>query len=1097
MMKVFDFQQDLPAPGTTTVIEASAGTGKTFAIAGLVARFVAEGVELPEILAVTFSRRATAELREGIRHRLVRSRELLTAGRAGTAENLDVVDAVLAQGSAAELATRHDRFVAALRQIDTAPIVTLHTFASRMLDELGLLADHDANAELTTDVQVLQDEVSADVFVGAQWPFSWEFAKKLADKALNHRFEPLHPRDDPGAEPQVQFASRVRELFAERKRLRRALDYDDLIGRLADTLASNNPDARVAAETLSSRFRVVLVDEFQDTDPQQWAFLSAGFHRRSTMVLIGDPKQAIYRFRGGDIETYAQARASADSVLTLGTNFRSDEPVVRGIENIFGPIDLGTISAPIELHKVEVHHQQPRIRRNDAPLPEAVRVRALNTPAAMRGNAALARVRQDVVAQVAELLNGSYSILDRNRGHWRAVDAGDIAILVTANWFGKQTHQALRRAGYSSVFSGDDSIFATPAANDWLTVLEALEAPSSYQTRRAMLTSLVGWDVARFASAEVEQVIEQTALLSRCGRLLTDQGVAAVFEALVTETDLYARLLANDGGETLVTDLRHIAEILNEAQRTARLSAAALTEFLRRRINQASPEGDDRARRLPTDRKAIKVLTVHQAKGLQFPIVLLPQAFDAGSYPDKGEPLLGQVNGVRVLDVTHPMARIERADGYRAEELAESLRKFYVAATRAESLLICWWAPAKELTDSSPLHRLLRNDPFQSRPDPDYPIGRAAMLAVRPRVELVDIDPDQISQPAAVRPAAPTDLPLSVRQFRDHIDRAWTRTSYTGLTAAVHGQPVPATDQTQSDETELAADLDRTAAAPTAESVGDLTAAPSSALAELPGGTQFGSLVHAILERVDPASAQLRADLGTQVDLLLQRFPLSGIDREALVTGLEQTLSTRLGVLTDDRSLRELGAANQLAELDFEVPLGAAERHARVGDLAQLFSELPADDPLQPYGHALKTSTASWAALRGFLTGSIDVVLQVPGKPTRYVVLDYKTNRVPTPLDEPLTALHYSPAAMTTAMAEAHYPLQALLYCVALHRYLGWRLPGYDPHAHLGGVGYLFVRGMVGPDNPQLESMPAGVFTWQPPAELVIRASELLAGGQR
>ena len=140
MMKVFDFQQDLPAPGTTTVIEASAGTGKTFAIAGLVARFVAEGVELPEILAVTFSRRATAELREGIRHRLVRSRELLTAGRAGTAENLDVVDAVLAQGSAAELATRHDRFVAALRQIDTAPIVTLHTFASRMLDELGLLA---------------------------------------------------------------------------------------------------------------------------------------------------------------------------------------------------------------------------------------------------------------------------------------------------------------------------------------------------------------------------------------------------------------------------------------------------------------------------------------------------------------------------------------------------------------------------------------------------------------------------------------------------------------------------------------------------------------------------------------------------------------------------------------------------------------------------------------------------------------------------------------------------------------------------------------------------------------------------------------------
>ena len=148
------------------------------------------------------------------------------------------------------------------------------------------------------------------------------------------------------------------------------------------------------------------------------------------------------------------------------------------------------------------------------------------------------------------------------------------------------------------------------------------------------------------------------------------------------------------------------------------------------------------------------------------------------------------------------------------------------------------------------------------------------------------------------------------------------------------------------------------------------------------------------------------------------------------------------------------------------------------------------------YGAQLASSAAAESVLAGFLTGSIDVVLRVPGTHPRFVVLDYKTNRVPTAADEPLTARHYTPAAMTSAMCEAHYPLQALLYCAALHRYLAWRLPGYVPDRHLGGVGYLFVRGMTGPDNLMLGTMPSGVFSWQPPAGMIVRASELLAGGE-
>ncbi|MGI5951167.1 MAG: UvrD-helicase domain-containing protein [Brooklawnia sp.] len=1092
-MQVFEFNQPLPSAATTTVIEASAGTGKTFAIAGLVARYIAEGHPLSEILALTFSRSATAELRDGIRGRLVRSRDLLAGARAPS----DQVDAVLADGSPAELAARHSRMVAALGQIDAAPIGTLHAFAKRMLEELGLLADHDIGASLGTDLEVLKSEVIADAYLSDdRWlQLGWPYANQLGTACLGHLFEPLHPTDDPTARLRVQFAGLVRDLYAERKMTRRLLDFDDMVGRLASTLAPDNPAAQQAADALSGRFKVVLIDEFQDTDPQQWAFLSQAFHGRSAVILIGDPKQAIYRFRGGDIDTYARARDSATSVLTMGTNHRSDRGVVQGIEFLFGPVDMGTESAPIRLRQVDVRHTEPRLLCDGRQLAEAVWIRALDADAPGYQSDVNIRVRRDVQDQVEHLLAGRYSIVEG--GNTRLVRPGDIAILVNANWAGREIHEQLTGAGHAAVFTGEGSVFDTDAADDWLRVLEALESSSSWLSRRAMLTSLVGWDVARFAESSGQELIAATALLTRCARLLADQGVAAVFEALATETDLYERVLARDGGEAKISDLRHIAEILNETQRRLRLSPAALTEYLRRRIERAESgqEFNERPRRLPTDRQAIKILTVHQAKGLQFPIVLLPQAYDAGCRDDNGKPVIGQHGGVRVLDVADPANRGDRAMQYRREELAESLRKFYVACTRAQSLLISWWAPAKGLTETSPIHRLLSNGNEPGRPPDDAYVSKgAARLTRRCHINLVTFTAGPIKPSESVsRPATLGTGLLNARKFADHIDRTWTRTSYTGLTAAVHGQPVPASDAVDTDETPLEADLDGLV-----DTVAGLDAAARvSALAELPGGVQFGSLVHSVLEGVDPASATLADDLREQVDEILLRSPLPGVLPEPLVAGLEQTLTTPLGVLTDGRSLRELGGANQLAELDFELPLGTADRQAEVADLAELFTQLSPDDPLQHYGHQLRSSTASQAALRGFLTGSIDVVLQVPGTHPRYVVLDYKTNRMPTPPGVALTVQHYSPAAMARAMAEAHYPLQALLYSVALHRYLAWRLPGYDPETHLGGVGYLFIRGMAGPETPLLGSMPAGVFTWLPPAEMVLRASELLAGGNQ
>jgi exodeoxyribonuclease V beta subunit len=205
--------------------------------------------------------------------------------------------------------------------------------------------------------------------------------------------------------------------------------------------------------------------------------------------------------------------------------------------------------------------------------------------------------------------------------------------------------------------------------------------------------------------------------------------------------------------------------------------------------------------------------------------------------------------------------------------------------------------------------------------------------------------------------------------------------------------------------------------------------------------------------------------------------------------------ATPLGSLADGRPLAGIAPADRLTELDFELPLRGGDQPNGVGYLREvadvLRTHLPGDDPLAGYADLLADPLVGDAVLRGYLGGSIDAVLRVDG---RYLVVDYKTNRLAAP-DEPLTAWHYRAEAMAIAMLQAHYPLQALLYDVALHRFLRWRLPGYRPEKHLGGVLYLFLRGMCGPSVAVSGSVVPGVFAWRPPAALVVAASDVLDRG--
>jgi exodeoxyribonuclease V beta subunit len=290
-------------------------------------------------------------------------------------------------------------------------------------------------------------------------------------------------------------------------------------------------------------------------------------------------------------------------------------------------------------------------------------------------------------------------------------------------------------------------------------------------------------------------------------------------------------------------------------------------------------------------------------------------------------------------------------------------------------------------------------------------------------------------------------------------------------------------------------------AAQTDDILADLRAV-ASPLADLPSGTAFGTLVHSVLETVDTAASDLPAELRDRCTAAVASRFGSAVDPQALAAGLVPVLDTPLGELAGGQRLRDIPPKDRLAEMEFEMPLAGGDRpspgDARLGDVAALLREhLAADDPLVDYPDLLDVLGLRDQRLRGYLTGSIDAVFRVRarGQP-RYLIADYKTNWLGDPAaDEPLSAWHYRPAAMADAMLRAHYPLQALLYGVALHRYLSWRQPGYDPAVHLGGVLYLFVRGMCGADAPVVDGMPCGVFSWRPPSGLIEGFSGLLEGG--
>src|SRR5579884_611080 len=869
-MDRFDLLGPLPNEGSTTVLEASAGTGKTFALAGLVTRYLAETrTTLDEMLLITFNRNASRELRERVRSQIV---EGLAALDGRVPPGSDLVQH-LATGSDADRDVRRGRLRDALANFDAATIATTHEFCGRVLKSLGVVADSGTDATLQESLDDLVTEIVDDLYLaqfGRQQDdpvLTYRQALELARAVVNDPCSQLRPRDpdpDSTAGTRLRFADDVKTELEHRKRRLRILGYDDLLTRLAKALEAEDSPAR---DRMRQRWRIVLVDEFQDTDPIQWRVLECAFSGHSTLILIGDPKQAIYGFRGGDIHTYLHAARSADAQYTLGVNWRSDKPLVKSLQTVLCGAALG--HPEIVVRDIDARHDTHRLA--GAPHNAPFRLRVVKRPAlgyddtdTIRIDTLRRHIPADLARDIAALL-ASDATYDGRR-----VKAGDIAVIVERHDDARACRDALADAGIPAIYTGDTDVFESQAAKDWLCLMEAFDAPHRSGVVRAAACTMFFGETVQTLAAEGDALTDRVAgTLREWANHARQRGVAAVFEAAQL-SGMGRRVLSQLGGERHMTDLAHIAQLLHETAHRERYSLPALRDWLGRQC-ETRTRISEHNRRLDSDAAAVQIMTVFVAKGLQFPIVYLPFAFnrfvrsdDFLLYHDESDDRCLYIGG---KDRTGERNFAE--DRNRREDARDNIRTTYVALTRAQSQVVAWWAPAKYEVNGG-LSRLLRARSQGQAEVPDkcesvitddeaWAVFKQWEAAGGPSVEESVVVP-----PAAVEPGSQT-ANFGVRHFHRAIDISWRRTSYSALVRGAEPVGVESEPEvgTRDDEVE--------GVVVTALGGGSDMASP---LAGMPSGAAFGSLVHAVLETADPSVPDLAAELAEQVRRHLAWWPV-------------------------------------------------------------------------------------------------------------------------------------------------------------------------------------------------------------------------------
>ena len=832
----------------------------------------------------------------------------------------------------------------------------------------------------------------------------------------------------------------LREQLDKRLHQLNVLSFDDLISRLAEALRSEK-GALLTAE-LQQRFAVALIDEFQDTDDSQWLIFSSLFAAPSQyLYLIGDPKQAIYKFRGADIHSYLSAQKQAEHQFTLGQNWRSHPQLVAAVNALFqrerafllDGLAFIDVAPGLSADKGELHYAgQAAATMVLWQLPESDSKSGYWTA----GKAA-EDIRIAVVNEVVELLSGDYSLQPADR----ALLPKDIAILVRTNTQAREYQAALRLAGVPSVLNSTESVFASQEAADLYRLLQAVAQPGDSGLLKQALTldwfALDGQTLYRLINNESEL----DAWMSRFLGYFQDwrqSGLMAMMQHLLIQEKIRVKVSKTLMAERQLTNLHHLIELVQQAAVDEHLGINKTLDWLRSAIAKAS-SAEDRQLRLESDDDAVKIVTMHRSKGLEYAVVFCPYLWQRSD----------RLNSERLMIKCHENGRLlidlgsedfeRRRELALTEELAEDLRVFYVAVTRAKYRCYIAWADVRsqDTPNDSAMAWLLE---FATA---DFSGQQARLQAFQDKAEyrLLEVPGDITDR---YRKAAAHPYTQAKKRQRS-LYTYWQMSSYTAL-SALSRHDVPELPEDKAGEPALVARPE-----------------PGSVTLELPRGAHTGNVVHDLLENNAFIDLAQRKDIALQRDKACQRYGLKLEQPQMLDELLQAVVATPLSETHADFCLMNLEENQCLKEMPFYLAMQTMDA-ARIN---RILCDSPAFQPL----------TAK--QMCGYLTGFIDLICAFPSSGTsRYYVMDYKTNGLQD----------YSPTGLTHAMREHNYGLQYWIYTVVLHRYLQIRLPDYDYETHFGGVRYLFVRGM------QADQAMSGVYQDRPDLERVEALAALFGG---
>jgi exodeoxyribonuclease V beta subunit len=832
-------------------------------------------------------------------------------------------------------------------------------------------------------------------------------------------------------------ARHIAQRMAQLKQRNRQFGFADMLHRLRDALEGANGEA--LRRRIVAQFPVALVDEFQDTSPEQYRIFNLLYRVAENdpatgLFMIGDPKQSIYGFRGADIHSYLSARRATEGRhYKLGTNFRSTAGIVAAVNRLFmhaeGRYAAGAFrfrkesENPLPFDEVAANGRKEELVGVDGPY-QALAVCCFDRED-LKADAYRDFFAHHCAEHIVGLLNDP-QVGFRKGGEFKRLVPADVAVLVRDRNEATAIRRALQQRKVASVYLSDkDSVVESEEAIDVLRWLRAVSNPLDGALARAAFATATARlplsELAQLAADEVawEERVEQLKALHVTWQR---QGVLAMLRRFVHELKLPARLLAEAGGERRLTNLLHLAELLQEASRELE-GEQALVRWFAEQVEGAGEGGDERVLRLESDAELVKVVTVHKSKGLEYPLVYLPFSVTARKVEAARRSFVEFVgaDGTRQIDLGLAGESLAAADRARLEE---DLRLLYVALTRASHFL---WLGVASLSSRKKGQNRLHECAL------GYLLGGGDPIAVtelRPQWEALRGDLDAIELHALEaaegctlldRVEARPDL-VDAPAYTARFERDWSVGSFTSLARQASAAPTRAQDETLLEEAPL-------------EPVP--TAVEDAPWHRFPRGSVPGNFLHEQLEWMAQEGFAIVHDASFDTRLT-QRCERAGWAHRA-----EDTIAWMRAVATT--TLPPLGAAlaaiaNPLPEMEFWFP---SDRLA-VGELDQLCRE-------RLLG-GIDRAVLPERELHGMLKGFADLVFEHEG---RYWVLDYKSNAL-GPSDAA-----YTRRAMANGMAGHRYEIQGAIYLLALHRLLKSRLGAdYDPAHQLGGAVFLFLRGI-------------------------------------